>query len=90
MDALLYAPFTLHRGLVRRIRTEKENAEQGKPARIIVKMNALYDEELVNELYAASQAGVQIDLIVRGVCQLPQVLQAYRKIFGSALLSVDS
>ncbi|WP_062060108.1 polyphosphate kinase 1 [Cellvibrio sp. OA-2007] len=70
MDALLYAPFTLHKGMVKRIRTEKENAEQGKPARIIAKMNSLYDEELVNELYAASQAGVQIDLIVRGVCQL--------------------
>lgn len=70
MDALMYAPFTLHKGLVRRIRSEKENSEQGKPARIIAKMNALYDEELVNELYAASQAGVQIDLIVRGVCQL--------------------
>lgn len=70
MDALLYAPFTLHKGMVKRIRTEKENAEKGLPARIIAKMNSLYDEELVNELYAASQAGVQIDLIVRGVCQL--------------------
>ena len=70
MDALLYAPFTLHKGMVKRIRNEKENAEQGKSAHIIAKMNALYDEELVNELYAASQAGVQIDLIVRGVCQL--------------------
>lgn len=70
MEALLYAPFTLHKGMVKRIRTEKEHAEQGKPGRIIAKMNALYDEELVNELYAASQAGVQIDLIVRGVCQL--------------------
>lgn len=70
MDALMYAPFTLHKGLVRRIRAEKEHAEQGSPARIIAKMNALYDEELVNELYAASQSGVQIDLIVRGICQL--------------------
>lgn len=70
MDAVLYAPFTLHKGLIRRIRTEKENAEQGKPARIIAKMNSLYDEELVNELYSASQSGVEIDLIVRGVCQL--------------------
>jgi polyphosphate kinase len=75
MDALLYAPFTLHKGIVRRIRTEKENAEHGKPARIIAKMNSLYDEELVNELYAASKAGVQIDLIVRGVCQLRPGMQ---------------
>lgn len=70
MDALLYAPFTLHKGMIKRIRTERENAEQGKSAHIIAKMNSLYDEELVNELYAASKAGVQIDLIVRGVCQL--------------------
>lgn len=70
MDALMYAPFTLHKGLVKRIRQEKENAEQGKAARIIAKMNSLYDEELVNELYAASQAGVEIHLIVRGICQL--------------------
>jgi polyphosphate kinase len=75
MESLLYAPFTLHKGLVRRIRTERENAIQGLPARIIAKMNALYDIELVNELYIASQAGVKIDLIIRGVCQLrPNVI----------------
>jgi polyphosphate kinase len=70
MDAILYAPFTLHKGIIRLIRAEKDHAEAGKPARIIAKMNSLYDEDLVNELYAASQAGVKIDLIVRGVCQL--------------------
>jgi polyphosphate kinase len=70
MEALLYAPFTLHKGIVKRIRIEKEHAEQGKPALIIAKMNSLYDEDLVKELYAASQAGVQIELIVRGACQL--------------------
>lgn len=70
MDAILYAPFTLHKGMIRLIRAEKEHAESGKPARIIAKMNSLYDEELVNELYAASKAGVKIELIVRGVCQL--------------------
>ncbi|WP_111641691.1 polyphosphate kinase 1 [Marinimicrobium alkaliphilum] len=70
MEALLYSPFTLHKGMLRRIRAERENAEQGKPARIIAKMNSLYEEHLVEELYQASQAGVQIDLIVRGVCQL--------------------
>ncbi|WP_027328229.1 polyphosphate kinase 1 [Marinimicrobium agarilyticum] len=70
MECLLYAPFTLHKGMVRRIRAEKENAENGKPARIIAKMNSLYEEELTNELYAAARAGVKIDLIVRGICQL--------------------
>ncbi len=70
MESILYAPFTLHKGMIRLIRVEKEHAEQGRSAHIIAKMNALYDEELVNELYAASQAGVKIDLIVRGVCQL--------------------
>jgi len=70
MSCLLYAPFTLHKGMVQRIRKEKQNAEQGKPARIIAKMNSLYEEELTNELYAAARAGVKISLIVRGVCQL--------------------
>jgi len=70
MECLLYAPFTLHKGLIKRIRTEAENAQKGKPARIIAKMNSLYEQELSEELYAASQAGVKIDLIVRGICQL--------------------
>lgn len=64
------APSTLRPKLVELIRREAENKRAGKPARIVAKMNALIDHDLIRELYAASQAGVQIDLIVRGVCTL--------------------
>ena len=67
---LLSSPFTLLPGMVERIRAEAEHAKAGKPARIIAKMNALLEGEIIGELYAASQAGVKIQLIVRGVCAL--------------------
>ena len=70
MSELLYAPFTLHKSMQKYIQQETENARKGIPARIIAKMNSLYEEQLVLALYEASNAGVQIDLIVRGVCQL--------------------
>ncbi len=67
---LWLSPFTLHRRVVAAVRNEARIAKEGKPARIIAKMNALLEPELIEELYAASQAGVQIDLVVRGVCAL--------------------
>ncbi|OGA30587.1 MAG: RNA degradosome polyphosphate kinase [Betaproteobacteria bacterium RIFCSPLOWO2_12_FULL_67_28] len=67
---LWLSPFTLHRRVVSAVHNEVQLAREGKPARIIAKMNALLEPELIEELYAASQAGVQIDLIVRGVCAL--------------------
>jgi polyphosphate kinase len=67
---LLVAPYNLHRRIRELIAREKRNAAAGKPARIIVKMNALVDHATIESLYAASQAGVKIDLIVRGVCCL--------------------
>ena len=67
---LWLSPFTLHKRIVTAVRREAGLAKEGKPARIIAKMNALLEPELIEELYAASQAGVQIDLIVRGVCAL--------------------
>lgn len=70
LDRLLQSPFTLHKGLMRRIDQEIENAKAGKPARIVVKMNSLYEELLTRKLYQASQAGVEIDLIIRGICQI--------------------
>ncbi|WP_020207692.1 polyphosphate kinase 1 [Gilvimarinus chinensis] len=70
MSELMYAPFTLHKGMLKHIHQETENARKGIPARIIAKMNSLYEEQLVLALYEASNAGVQVDLIVRGVCQL--------------------
>jgi polyphosphate kinase len=70
MKHLWLSPFTLHRRVVAAIRNEVRLAKEGKPARIMAKMNALLEPEIIEELYAASQAGVQIDLIVRGVCAL--------------------
>jgi polyphosphate kinase len=69
-DHLLLAPLDLRDGLVARIRREAEHAQAGQPARLIVKVNSLVDEILIRELYTASRAGVQIDLIVRGICCL--------------------
>jgi polyphosphate kinase len=70
MKLLWLSPFTLHKHVVAAVRNEVRLAKEGKPARIIAKMNALLEPDLIEELYAASQAGVQIDLIVRGVCAL--------------------
>ena len=67
---LVPAPAKLHRRLLQLIRQETEAAHQGKKARIVVKVNALVDATVVQYLYAASQAGVKIDLIVRGACSL--------------------
>ncbi len=67
---LWLAPFSLHRRLLRAIRREQKHAASGGRARIVAKMNALIDEAVIKALYAASQAGVSIDLIVRGACAL--------------------
>jgi polyphosphate kinase len=67
---LLLAPTDLRDGLVERIRREAAHARAGRPARIIAKMNGLVDRRLIEELYGASEAGVRIDLIVRGMCCL--------------------
>ncbi|ADL52557.1 polyphosphate kinase 1 [Clostridium cellulovorans] len=64
------APLHLRNKLIELIRREKENALEGKTAAITAKMNSLVDDEIINELYEASQAGVTIKLIVRGVCSL--------------------
>jgi len=67
---LLLAPADLREGLLQRIRREAAYARAGRPARIIAKMNGLVDRRLIEELYNASEAGVRIDLIVRGMCCL--------------------
>ncbi len=64
------SPFSLHQMLIDRIGAEAEAARQGKPARIAAKMNALIDPAIIQALYAASRAGVPIDLVVRGMCCL--------------------
>lgn len=67
---LLVAPFNLHRRINELIAREARNAAAGRPARIIAKMNSLVDKTTIDSLYAASRAGVKIDLIVRGICCL--------------------
>jgi polyphosphate kinase len=67
---LIVAPTDLRDGLVARIRREAAHARAGRPARIAAKVNSLVDPSLIEELYAASGAGVSIDLIVRGICCL--------------------
>ena len=67
---LWIAPFTMHKNLLRALANEVSAARARRPARVIAKMNALTDEATINALYAASQAGVKIDLIVRGACAL--------------------
>ena len=67
---LLVAPYNLHQTMQKFIKKEIANAKKGKPARIIVKTNSLVDKETIDNLYLASQAGVKIDLIIRGICGL--------------------
>lgn len=70
MKRLIVAPFDLHQRLIELIARESKNARHGLPARIIAKVNSLAEPALIQALYHASQAGVKIDLIVRGVCCL--------------------
>ncbi|PCJ41234.1 MAG: polyphosphate kinase 1 [SAR86 cluster bacterium] len=70
LKKILQAPFTLHKSMMEFIQIETENALKGETARIIAKMNSLVEPEIIKALYRASQAGVKIDLIVRGICCL--------------------
>lgn len=70
LKKLLPSPFTLHEALLAKIGRETQHAQHGRPGRIIAKMNALVEPHIIQALYQASQAGVEIDLIVRGMCSL--------------------
>jgi polyphosphate kinase len=70
LNHLWISPFTLHEHVLAAIKREANHARSGKPAHIIAKMNALIEPRVIEALYRASQAGVKIDLIVRGVCAL--------------------
>ena len=70
MNTLWHAPFTLHTNLISAIKRETDNATSGKKAKMIIKLNSLTDQSLIEELYSASTAGVNIELIVRGICCL--------------------
>ena len=70
LKKLLQSPFTLHKEILKKIEREAEFARAGKDARIIIKANALLEPQSIQALYRASQAGVKIDLIIRGICCL--------------------
>ena len=70
LKKLMVAPFDMHSRLIQLIERERDNARAGKPARIVAKLNALVDQEIIEKLYEASCADVTIDLIVRGICCL--------------------
>ena len=67
---LLVAPLHLRKGLIKRINTEAENARAGLPSGIRIKLNSIVDEAIIDALYRASQAGVPVQLLVRGICTL--------------------
>lgn len=81
---LLVAPVNLRERMVEMINREAENCRQGKTGRIVVKMNSLVDQPVIEALYEASQAGVEIDLIIRGICclrpGLPKISEKIRVI----------
>ena len=70
MRQILQSPFSLHEGVLKLIEKEIIAAKKGKPATIYAKMNALIEPEVIGALYKASQAGVTIKLVVRGICSL--------------------
>src|SRR5450755_3124589 len=70
LKTLLQAPFTLHKEMLAHVSRVAEAATAGKPARIVVKINALTDVPLIEALVAAARAGAEIDLVVRGACML--------------------
>ncbi len=70
LSKLMQAPFALARTMLELIEAETERARAGEPARIVAKMNALSDPQMIRALYRASQAGVLVDLVVRGICCL--------------------
>ena len=91
LNKLVQSPFTLHETILGRIGVEIEHAEAGRKAGIMAKMNQLIEPEVIRALYRASQAGVRVQLIVRGICSLRPGIQgvseniAVRSIVGQFL-----
>jgi polyphosphate kinase len=76
---LLVAPHSLRKGLIMRIKRETKNHLDGKPAWIRLKLNSLLDEEIISAIYEAADAGVKVDVVVRGICSLQLNNQARRE-----------
>ncbi|MBI5255711.1 MAG: polyphosphate kinase 1 [Burkholderiales bacterium] len=74
---LLTAPFVLHRRMMSHLAEVAQAAREGRPARVVVKINALTDPALIGALLGAAQAGAEVDLIVRGACMLPPGLPGF-------------
>jgi polyphosphate kinase len=70
LNRLVQSPFGMHDMVLSKLQREAEHARAGRPARVIVKMNALVEQQAIEALYRASSAGVKVELIVRGVCAL--------------------
>ena len=70
LHKILQSPFTLSDSLLEKIKRETKNAQDGKPAKIIFKVNSLIDQKSIQALYEASAAGVEVELIIRGICGL--------------------
>ncbi|WP_253779500.1 RNA degradosome polyphosphate kinase [Goodfellowiella coeruleoviolacea] len=68
--SLMVAPYGVRRGIVERIEREVEHARAGRPSGVRIKVNSLVDEQVIDALYRASQAGVPVDVVVRGICAL--------------------
>ena len=68
LKKIVQSPFALHKRMLELVAAEAEYARAGKPARIIAKMNSLVEPQIIHALYEASQAGVKVDLIIRGIC----------------------
>jgi polyphosphate kinase len=84
---ILVAPFNLHDEMIRLIKEETRASKKGKDARIVIKVNSLIDPEAIQSLYEASQAGVKVDLVVRGICGLvPGVKELSENITVRSLL----
>jgi len=77
LSCLLQSPFELQRAMIAKLEREIAHAAAGRPARVILKVNALIEPESIDALCRASQAGVQVDLIVRGVCALRPGVPGY-------------
>lgn len=73
MKKLILSPDTMRKFIINNIRNEVKNVQEGKPGALLFKVNSLSDEKVINELYTASEAGVKVQLITRGICSINKI-----------------